>query len=179
MWVWACSLYRDMQTPFSVRLVVFWRDLFAGDLTFAPLCLFSGGICDSAGTRNGVLQTLNTGIVTNLNYQQLIAPRVTVLTFAHEVGHNFGSDVSQLILYINQFLMLLSGMPHRAHACTCGHITCTCIFRSLIWSCCRSHSLSHTHTHVHVHTHTHTHAHSLTHALTLIHPCTHTHTHIL
>lgn len=61
-------------------------------------CLSPGGICDDARTQNGVERTLNTGIVTNLNYGQQIAPSITALTFAHEAGHNFGSDVRFIIV---------------------------------------------------------------------------------
>ena len=54
-----------------------------------------GGICDNPITQNGIQKTLNTGIVTNLNFARQIPPSLSVLTFAHEVGHNFGSNVSQ------------------------------------------------------------------------------------
>ena len=61
------------------------------EITSCTLC--TGGICDPPRTQNGVQMTLNTGIVTNLNYGQMIPPRISALTFAHEAGHNFGSDV--------------------------------------------------------------------------------------
>ena len=37
---------------------------------------------------------LNTGIVTLVNFGSLVAQRIVELTFAHELGHNFGSEVS-------------------------------------------------------------------------------------
>ena len=40
------------------------------------------------------MRTLNTGIVTVLNYGQRVPPAVSAITFAHEAGHNFGSNVS-------------------------------------------------------------------------------------
>ena len=50
-------------------------------------------------SRGGICQNeLNTGIVTTLNYGRRVAPQVTVLTFAHEVGHNFGSEVSVTVI---------------------------------------------------------------------------------
>ena len=61
---------------------------------------FDGGVLGLAyvakeGSRGGICETaLNTGIVTILNYGQRVPPLVTVLTFAHEAGHNFGSEVS-------------------------------------------------------------------------------------
>lgn len=44
-----------------------------------------GGICSSS---------LNTGIVTLLNFGRRVPENVNILTFAHECGHNFGSIVS-------------------------------------------------------------------------------------
>ena len=44
-----------------------------------------GGICSAS---------LNTGIVTLLNFGQRVPENINQLTFAHELGHNFGSGVS-------------------------------------------------------------------------------------
>ena len=53
-----------------------------------------GGICENLQTfTGGVDQTLNTGIVTILNYNSRIPAPISALTFAHEAGHNFGSNV--------------------------------------------------------------------------------------
>ena len=55
----------------------------------------SGGICEKPRRfSGGVVQTLNTGIVTSENYGRDIPPSISTLTFAHECGHNFGSNVS-------------------------------------------------------------------------------------
>ena len=58
----------------------------------------AGGVCErhkdypESGAR--VSKSLNTGIVTVINYGKAVPARVSQLTFAHEIGHNFGSPVS-------------------------------------------------------------------------------------
>ena len=60
----------------------------------------SGGICERwkeyQEAHQRVHKSLNTGIVTLINYGTPVPPKVSTLTFAHEVGHNFGSPVSIL-----------------------------------------------------------------------------------
>lgn len=61
----------------------------------------SGGICEKyktytenlAGFRHTEQRSLNTGIITFLNYNNRVPPKVSQLTLAHEIGHNFGSPV--------------------------------------------------------------------------------------
>ena len=63
------------------------------------------GICDRF-TRysDGISKTLNTGIVTTLNFNKQVAREVSYLTFAHELGHNMGSNVS---LFFRRNLIVL------------------------------------------------------------------------
>ncbi|ESO85097.1 hypothetical protein LOTGIDRAFT_235956 [Lottia gigantea] len=51
-----------------------------------------GGVCEKYKVVNGKSQSLNTGIVTTLNYGQTVPSLVSHLTLAHEIGHNMGSD---------------------------------------------------------------------------------------
>jgi Metallo-peptidase family M12B Reprolysin-like len=62
----------------------------------------SGGICEKyktytetvAGIYQSTKRSLNTGIITFVNYNSRVPPKVSQLTLAHEIGHNFGSPVS-------------------------------------------------------------------------------------
>lgn len=61
----------------------------------------AGGICEDVQTfSGGVMKTLNTGIVTSLNFGRRIPPSLSALTFAHEAGHNFGAQVSQIFVIL-------------------------------------------------------------------------------
>lgn len=54
----------------------------------------SGGICEKSKLfSDGKKKSLNTGIITVQNYGSHVPPKVSHITFAHEVGHNFGSPV--------------------------------------------------------------------------------------
>lgn len=66
----------------------YWSFLFPGS---------SGGICEKSKLySDGKKKSLNTGIITVQNYASHVPPKVSHITFAHEVGHNFGSPVSLL-----------------------------------------------------------------------------------
>ena len=86
-----------------------------------PLFLVSpspGGICERYQTfSGGVRKTLNTGIVSLLNYGRRVPTGVSALTFAHEAGHSFGSPVCM------EHIMCSLFYPH-----TYSHTKCTCTY---------------------------------------------------
>ncbi|KAJ8670500.1 hypothetical protein QAD02_001759 [Eretmocerus hayati] len=51
----------------------------------------AGGVCEKNGHYRGSMKSLNTGLVTLLNYGKHVPPAVSHVTLAHEIGHNFGS----------------------------------------------------------------------------------------
>lgn len=51
----------------------------------------AGGVCQRRILYRGIHLSLNTNIVTNINNGERMPTFVTVLTLAHELGHNFGS----------------------------------------------------------------------------------------
>ncbi|RDD44962.1 Disintegrin and metalloproteinase domain-containing protein 10 [Trichoplax sp. H2] len=52
----------------------------------------AGGICDRFQPYKGQSMSLNSAIVTILNYGSHVSTAVTEVTLAHELGHNFGSQ---------------------------------------------------------------------------------------
>lgn len=74
----------------------------------------SGGICEKfktytetvGGMYQSTKRSLNTGIITFVNYNSRVPPKVSQLTLAHEIGHNFGSPVC-INLLIFKYLVLI------------------------------------------------------------------------
>lgn len=82
------------------------RDFTGGTLGLAWVASASGasgGICEKfktytetvSGLYQSTKRSLNTGIITFVNYNSRVPPKVSQLTLAHEIGHNFGSPVSR------------------------------------------------------------------------------------
>ncbi|KAF2360559.1 Disintegrin domain [Trinorchestia longiramus] len=93
---------------FCLSYVFTFRDFTGGTLGLAWVASpsgASGGICEKyktytenlAGRRNTEQRSLNTGIITFLNYNSRVPPKVSQLTLAHEIGHNFGSPLRHWI----------------------------------------------------------------------------------
>ncbi|KAK4328728.1 hypothetical protein Pmani_000880 [Petrolisthes manimaculis] len=87
---------------FCLAYVFTFRDFTGGTLGLAWVASpsgASGGICEKyktytenlGGYRHSEKRSLNTGIITFLNYNSRVPPKVSQLTLAHEIGHNFGS----------------------------------------------------------------------------------------
>lgn len=74
------------------------RDFEGGILGLAwigdPKGSAAGGICDNfVDYGGGKIRSYNTGVVTMKLYGRFTPPRVSEITFAHELGHGFGSQV--------------------------------------------------------------------------------------
>ncbi|KAL9985306.1 hypothetical protein ACROYT_G007694 [Oculina patagonica] len=52
----------------------------------------AGGICEKATTfRDGKKKSLNTGVVTFVNYNRKLPKKISQIAFVHQTGHNFGA----------------------------------------------------------------------------------------
>jgi len=78
---------------FCLAYMFTYRDFEGGTLGLAWTgdMKNAGGVCERNGHYRGTLKSLNTGIITLLNYGKHVPPAVSHVTMAHEMGHNFGS----------------------------------------------------------------------------------------
>ncbi|KAH0554944.1 hypothetical protein KQX54_014049 [Cotesia glomerata] len=73
----------------------------------------AGGVCEKNGHYRGSMKSLNTGIITLLNYGKHVPPAVSHVTLAHEIGHNFGSPevqccVENVNITTNNFVLYIT-----------------------------------------------------------------------
>jgi len=78
---------------FCLAYMFTYRDFEGGTLGLAWTgdLKNAGGVCEKNGHYRGSFKSLNTGIITLLNYGKHVPPAVSHVTMAHEMGHNFGS----------------------------------------------------------------------------------------
>ncbi|UYV71774.1 ADAM10 [Cordylochernes scorpioides] len=87
---------------FCLAYVFTYRDFSGGTLGLAWVASAtgaSGGICEKyksyteniQGRQVQTKRSLNTGVITFVNYNSRVPPKVSELTLAHEIGHNCGS----------------------------------------------------------------------------------------
>lgn len=86
-------------SSFCLAYALTYRDFVGGTLGLAwvasPAANTAGGVCQIYQQYNEntlyMKRSLNTGIITLVNYGNRVPSRVSQLTLAHEIGHNFGS----------------------------------------------------------------------------------------
>eukprot|EP00090_Calanus_glacialis_P004073 TRINITY_DN13020_c0_g1_i1.p1 TRINITY_DN13020_c0_g1~~TRINITY_DN13020_c0_g1_i1.p1 ORF type:complete len:1584 (-),score=357.76 TRINITY_DN13020_c0_g1_i1:90-4673(-) len=78
---------------FCLAYMFTYRDFEGGTLGLAWTgdLKNAGGVCEKNGHYRGSFKSLNTGIITLMNYGKHVPPAVSHVTMAHEMGHNFGS----------------------------------------------------------------------------------------
>lgn len=78
---------------FCMAYMFTYRDFEGGTLGLAWTgdLKNAGGVCEKNGHYRGSFKSLNTGIITLMNYGKHVPPAVSHVTMAHEMGHNFGS----------------------------------------------------------------------------------------
>ncbi|CAG0886588.1 unnamed protein product [Cyprideis torosa] len=86
-------LAEENYDAFCLAYMFTFRDFEGGTLGLAWTgdLKNAGGVCERNGHYRGSQKSLNTGIITLLNYGKRIPPAVSHVTLAHEIGHNFGS----------------------------------------------------------------------------------------
>ena len=107
---------------FCLAMLLTYRDFDNGVLGLAwvaePPGGNRGGICETRLTLSVGPRNLNSAIVTFLNFGNTQPRPVTVITMAHEFGHNFGSPVSHMCVPVLYCVLIDSHV-------TIGNVQCT------------------------------------------------------
>ena len=94
---------QENHDAFCLAMLLTYRDFDDGAMGLAwtaePPGGIRGGICEPRLTLSVGQRNLNTAIVTFLNYGNRQPRPVTIITMAHQFGHNFGSLVCYICLY--------------------------------------------------------------------------------
>ncbi|XP_021364207.1 disintegrin and metalloproteinase domain-containing protein 10-like [Mizuhopecten yessoensis] len=85
---------RENYTDYCLAILFTNRDFSNGVLGLAWTAQtgYAGGVCEGYRTYHGESKSLNTALVTMLNYGRDVSSAVSHATLAHEIGHNFGSQ---------------------------------------------------------------------------------------
>ena len=96
---------QENHDAFCLAMLLTYRDFDGGVLGLAwvaePPGGNRGGICETRLTLSVGQRNLNSAIVTLLNFGNRQPRPVTIITMAHEFGHNFGSPVSHRVYVAN------------------------------------------------------------------------------
>ena len=97
---------QENHDAFCLAMLLTYRDFSGGVLGLAwvaePPGGNRGGICETRLTLSVGQRNLNSAIVTFLNFGNRQPRPVTIITMAHEFGHNFGSPVSHHVyMYVH------------------------------------------------------------------------------
>ena len=111
---------QENQDAYCLAMLFTYRDFVDGVLGLAWVASTgstAGGICQKQVSLSSGKRSLNTAIVTLYNFGSYVPRGVSTVTVAHEFGHNFGSQVRERPVVINNqrsYLFLsLSMIPIR------------------------------------------------------------------
>ena len=100
---------------FCLAYLFTYRDFEGGTLGLAWTgdLKNAGGVCEKKGHFRGGIKSLNTGIITLLNYGKLVSPAVSHVTMAHEIGEFLNKLKLDSTVFMSNFIAGHNfGSPH-------------------------------------------------------------------